>query len=83
MNDWRDQARCRNLEPELFFPLGDRSGPDREQIAAAKQVCCDCPVQPSCLEWSIANGANEGIYGGLTEQERRALRRRRHLAGVR
>lgn len=83
MNDWRDQARCRSIDGDLFFPLGHISEADKEQAKAAKQVCVGCPVRLDCLEWSIANGANWGIWGGLTEAERRALRRKRHFAGVR
>jgi WhiB family transcriptional regulator, redox-sensing transcriptional regulator len=73
--DWRDHAACRDMDTELFFPVGT-SGPALDQIGRAKQVCARCPVRSSCLEWALATGQNAGVWGGTTEDERRALRPR-------
>jgi len=74
--EWRDRAACRDSDPELFFPVGASSGPAQVQIAQAKSVCASCPVRRSCLDWAMASGNEVGIWGGLDEQERRALKRR-------
>ncbi|MFC4951236.1 WhiB family transcriptional regulator [Pseudonocardia sp. GCM10023141] len=72
---WWDRANCRKEQPELFFPVGT-SGPALIQIAEAKSVCRRCPVVDTCLEWAMVNGLREGIWGGLTEEERRRRRPR-------
>jgi WhiB family redox-sensing transcriptional regulator len=72
--DWRKCGKCRNKDPELFFPVGT-SGPALLQIAEAKEVCRRCPVLEQCRDWAVDNGV-EGVWGGTTEDERRALRRR-------
>ena len=69
---------CRDVDPELFFPVGD-SGPALEQVAAAKAVCARCPVVAECLSFALVV-LPEGIAGGLSAQERRAFRRQRHRA---
>lgn len=74
--DWRQRAACRDEDPELFFPIGDM-GPARAQIEEAKQVCRRCPVIEPCLQWALETGQDAGIWGGMTEDERRALKRRR------
>jgi len=73
--DWRQQAACTTHDPELFFPIGDL-GPARAQIEQAPQVCQSCDVQTACLDWSQKTGADHGIWGGLSEDERRTLRLR-------
>jgi WhiB family transcriptional regulator, redox-sensing transcriptional regulator len=73
--DWRDEAACRDADPELFFPDGDiRSA--RDQVKSAKLICRGCPVSATCLSWALASGQEAGIWGGLTEDERRGLHRR-------
>jgi WhiB family redox-sensing transcriptional regulator len=68
--DWRDHAACRDADPELFFPDGDiRSA--RAQVNTAKPICRHCPVRATCLRWALATGQQAGIWGGLTEDERR------------
>ncbi len=76
--DWRDRARCLDEDPDLFFPIGT-SGPALAQAAAAKAMCRACPVISECLDWALANYQDAGVWGGTTEEERRAMRR----AGVR
>ena len=72
---WRDRAVCRNEEPELFFPIGN-TGPALLQIEEAKAVCRRCPVMEECLQWALEMGEDAGVWGGLSEDERRRLRRR-------
>ncbi|MEV0040093.1 WhiB family transcriptional regulator [Streptomyces sp. NPDC050804] len=73
--DWRHNAICREEDPELFFPVGN-TGPALLQIEEAKAVCRRCPVMEQCLQWALEAGQNEGVWGGLSEDERRALKRR-------
>ncbi|HIW96209.1 MAG TPA: WhiB family transcriptional regulator [Candidatus Corynebacterium gallistercoris] len=73
--DWRHKAICRDEDPELFFPVGN-SGPALSQIAQAKLVCNRCPVARQCLSWAIESGQDAGVWGGMAEDERRALKRR-------
>ena len=73
--DWRNYAACRNVDPDLFFPLGT-VGASLPQIERAKQVCRTCPVAKTCLRWALDNG-DAGVWGGTTEEERRRHRRSR------
>ncbi|MBN9608608.1 MAG: WhiB family transcriptional regulator [Actinobacteria bacterium 69-20] len=80
--DWRHRALCRDEDPELFFPIGN-SGPALLQIEQAKAVCARCPVREQCLEFALATGQDAGVWGGLSEDERRSLKRRRARARAR
>ncbi len=73
---WRHHAACLGMAPDLFFPVGT-TGPALEQTEHAKAVCHHCPVTAQCLEWALATHQDAGIWGGLTEDERRTLRRSR------
>jgi WhiB family redox-sensing transcriptional regulator len=65
---WRELAACRGADLNLFFPeRGESAGP-------ARRVCAACPVRQPCLDYAITNRITHGIWGGLTERERRALR---------
>lgn len=68
---WTEHAACRGLNPELFFP--ERGASTRE----AKEVCRGCVVREQCLEFALQNGEKFGIWGGLSERERRRIRRQR------
>jgi WhiB family transcriptional regulator, redox-sensing transcriptional regulator len=70
-----DYAACRDENPELFFPIGT-SAPAVRQLKQAKAVCGRCAVQSLCLEWAMLAGIDDGVWGGLSEDERRALKRR-------
>jgi WhiB family transcriptional regulator, redox-sensing transcriptional regulator len=70
---WMSRAGCKDVNPELFFPLGSSDAPDW-QIARAKRVCASCPVRVHCLAYSVETGQKYGIWGGLTELERRRIR---------
>ncbi|HMC36608.1 MAG TPA: WhiB family transcriptional regulator [Actinomycetota bacterium] len=74
--DWVHRARCKDEDPELFFPVGT-TGPAAAQMTAAKAICMLCEVRGECLEWAMATGQDAGVWGGLSEDERRALRRAR------
>ncbi|MGW4574561.1 WhiB family transcriptional regulator [Streptomyces tendae] len=75
--DWRVRGLCLTEDPDLFFPIGGlNSGPAAIQTDEAKAVCRHCPVTRQCLAWAVDVGPVEGIWGGTTEGERRALRRR-------
>lgn len=74
MGDWRHRARCRDTNPELFFPVSTTGRKNRRQIEQAKAVCNRCPVANECLNWAFENSL-DGIFGGTTEDERRSMRR--------
>ena len=65
---WRELAACRGADLNLFFPT--RGG----SAEPARQVCAACPVRQPCLDYAVSNAITDGIWGGLTERERRALR---------
>lgn len=81
--DWRHHAACRDVDPELFFPIGKTGPAVAQQIAAARQVCLGCTVREPCLSWAVASGQDAGVWGGTTEEERRRLRRGQPLAPAR
>jgi WhiB family transcriptional regulator, redox-sensing transcriptional regulator len=73
---WRTFGACLKEDPELFFPIG-QSATAMRQALNARQICNGCPVMGMCLEWSLATGQDDGIWGGLDPVERRAISRRR------
>jgi WhiB family transcriptional regulator, redox-sensing transcriptional regulator len=73
--DWRHYAGCRDEDPELFFPIGN-TGPALLQIDEAKRVCQRCAVMESCLQWALESGQDAGVWGGMSEDERRTVKRR-------
>ncbi len=74
--DWRHNALCLDEDPELFFPIGS-AGPAATQVEQAKLVCRRCPSVEPCLTWAMETGQDSGVWGGTSEDERRALARRR------
>ncbi|MEE1752094.1 WhiB family transcriptional regulator [Streptomyces sp. SP18CS02] len=81
MENWREAAACRTEDPDLFFPIGT-GGPALLQAEEAKAVCRRCPVREQCLQWALENNQDIGVWGGLGENERRALRRRTRKRAV-
>lgn len=71
---WRVDAACRDLDPNMFFPVGV-TGPAVDQIATAKSICSGCPARAACLEFAITTNQEFGVWGGTSEEERRVLRR--------
>ena len=72
---WVGRAVCAQEDPELFFPHGDR-GPAAQQIEDAKSVCQTCPVINECLAYALQTDQDFGVWGGHSESERRAIKRR-------
>jgi WhiB family redox-sensing transcriptional regulator len=72
---WVFSGACLDADPDLFFPVGSL-GPGVHQIAEAKAICGRCLVTTDCLSYALATGQDAGVWGGTTEQERRALRSR-------
>ena len=73
--DWRSRAACLDKDPELFFPVGN-TGPAVDQIEKAKAVCARCTVTEICLQYALESCQDSGVWEGLSEDERRALKRR-------
>ena len=71
--DWMADGLCRQVDPDLFFPDG-RGAAVAIQNEKAKAVCEGCPVKAVCLEWAINTGQSAGVWGGMSEDERRPLR---------
>ncbi len=67
--EWQERALCAQTDPEAFFP--EKGGSTRE----AKRICSGCEVRAECLEYALAHDERFGIWGGLSERERRRLRR--------
>lgn len=76
LKNWQDYANCLGVDPDLFFP--ERGASTRE----AKEVCRGCVVRFECLEYALVNAEKFGIWGGMSERERRRIRRERALARV-
>ena len=79
--DWRHEAACLGHDPELFFPSGV-TAPAWQELERAKAICQDCPVRTHCLQWALDTGQDAGVWGGLSENERRGCSRR-HDGGLR
>ena len=71
---WRKHAACLDESPEIFFPIGNASSA-LLKIEKAKAVCRRCEVAETCLNWAMESGQDAGVWGGLLEGERHALRR--------
>jgi WhiB family redox-sensing transcriptional regulator len=67
---WQDKALCAQTDPEAFFP--EKGGSTRE----AKRICVSCEVKQECLEYALMQDERFGIWGGLSERERRRLKRK-------
>jgi WhiB family redox-sensing transcriptional regulator len=68
---WMAAARCRDLEPAMFFPS------DGLGVELARRICVNCPVQAPCLEYALQHHIEHGVWGGTSERERRRIARRR------
>jgi len=78
--NWRLHAACQAVDPELFFPVSS-AGKCVEQEAEAKAVCGSCLVRRQCLTFALQTRQAYGIWGGLTEEERKRKTPRREVAG--
>lgn len=70
---WQDLANCRGADVDIFFP--DRGASTR----GAKEICAACQVRSECLDYAVTRGEKFGIWGGLSERERRKIRKQRAL----
>jgi len=73
-DQWRIDAACRDLDTAIFFPDTE------EQVVAAKAVCATCPVRDACLDFALITRQDDGVWGGMDENERKRARRRRQEA---
>lgn len=67
---WRERSACQSVDPDLFFPVS-ASGSSLEQVEKAKAVCATCRVRRECLAFALATRQAHGVWGGMSEQERR------------
>lgn len=74
---WHARAACAGADPELFFPPRSALGSPQAVVAQAKAVCATCPVRVPCGEYAIAAREAEGVWGGMTVEDRQAEKRRR------
>jgi WhiB family transcriptional regulator, redox-sensing transcriptional regulator len=72
---WWALAACQTVSTELFFPLTE-AGPARLQVARAKAICSNCRVRLDCLNYAMSTHQAHGVWGGLSESERRSRRTR-------
>jgi WhiB family redox-sensing transcriptional regulator len=76
--DWPNKAACKDEDPELFFAIYPKSKQGLAQIEEARAVCNRCPVIDECLRWALETGQDAGVWGGMSEDERRAIKRRQN-----
>jgi WhiB family transcriptional regulator, redox-sensing transcriptional regulator len=76
------RAACSTADPELFFPISS-AGPAIRHVSMAKAICARCEIQQECLRYALDAGPVQGVWGGMTERERRVLRQRGHKARAR
>jgi WhiB family transcriptional regulator, redox-sensing transcriptional regulator len=66
---WQDRAACFGIDPDVFFPISE------EEAGQALAFCGICRIREECLAWALKNGERYGVWGGLTEQQRRRVQR--------
>lgn len=71
VSSWWDLAACRTADPELFFPISS-TGSALTEVARAKAVCMSCAIRGRCLDFALRTRQSHGVWGGLSEEERRA-----------
>jgi|GEM_PF-1357916 len=81
--DWRNNAACKRADPELFFPIGETSPSDRDQIQRAKSFCVNCLAVNQCLTYALETNQDSGVWGGMTANERRAAKTRQRIQRAR
>jgi WhiB family transcriptional regulator, redox-sensing transcriptional regulator len=75
---WQDASACRNGPLDVFFgPEGEQQHEKPAREARAKAVCASCLVRAACLDDALTNGIRFGVFGGVGEDERRAMRENR------
>lgn len=81
VGDWQAHGLCRDRKDDLFFPDGETSPAAIAQINEAKRICRRCPVMPDCQDWALENGESDGVWGGLSEADRRSIHRQAARTG--
>jgi WhiB family redox-sensing transcriptional regulator len=76
---WWSRVACSTADPDLFFPISS-SGPAARQATKAKAICAGCEIKQACLDYALDAGPVQGVWGGMTEEERRQLVRRERRA---
>jgi WhiB family transcriptional regulator, redox-sensing transcriptional regulator len=74
ITEWVDKALCKSYDPNIFFPT-DLAGFNRAVV-----ICAQCPVRVQCGQWAIEHPEEQGVWGGLSERERKRIRRRRRIS---
>lgn len=74
--EWMARAKCKDMNPSLFFPS------DGVGVEVARRICADCSVRQPCLEYALFNKIDHGVWGGASERERRRIARRRRIGPV-
>jgi WhiB family transcriptional regulator, redox-sensing transcriptional regulator len=72
-SEWMSRAECANYPPDWWFPARGQPSPQ------ARSVCLSCPVRTECLDYAIAHNERHGIWGGLSEKQRRLIRRNNNI----
>jgi WhiB family redox-sensing transcriptional regulator len=73
VNEWLEKAECKNVDPEIFFPE------QGESLKPARKYCDICMVREECLEYAVVNFIVEGVWGGTSGRQRRALKKQRRM----
>lgn len=68
--EWMTWAGCRDTDPEVFFPVEGGSAEPAKRICSTR-----CPVESECLDWALAHGEDDGVWGGMSERERGRLKK--------
>ncbi len=68
---WMEQGACLDADPEMFYPVDSRP----EGSEPAKRICASCPALQQCHVWALSHGESQGVWGGLSEAERRTITR--------
>lgn len=74
MTDWMEQAACKGMDPAFWYPGKDEAGHPTKHNSPAKDTCRGCPVRQECLEYALDNCEVHGIWGGMSERQRKRLR---------
>jgi WhiB family transcriptional regulator, redox-sensing transcriptional regulator len=71
---WMVDARCRDMDPDIFFPS------DGLGVESAQKICAECPVKNECLEYALEHHVDHGVWGGVSERGRRRILRERRIS---
>jgi WhiB family redox-sensing transcriptional regulator len=83
--DWKPRSACLDADPAIFYPTKTGRSSANSSTTQAKAICRACPVREECLEYALRHREKFGIWGGLSERERRSYQKawnRRHDASV-